>query len=368
MNTFGNILRLTTFGESHGEAMGGVIDGFPAGIAIDLDEVQRELSRRRPGQSSVTTARNEADTLEVLSGIYEGRTTGTPIGFIVKNTNQRSADYGALSHIYRPSHADYTYDAKYGIRDPRGGGRASARETLCRVVGGAFAKQALRIQGIQISAFTSQIGDIKLEPAYRDLNLTAVDASAVRCPDPATAQRMEKLAQTVRSEGDSLGGVVTCIIQGCPAGLGEPVYGKFSASLASAMMGINAAKGFEIGDGFALSEKLGSEVNDTFYADESGCVRTRTNHSGGIQGGITNGEDVVMRIAFKPVPTILKPQATLNDAKEAVTLAATGRHDPCVVPRAVPVVEAMAALCTLDFLLLDNATQLFSQKTYKKTC
>lgn len=368
MNTFGNLLRLTTFGESHGVAMGGVIDGFPAGIAIDLDEVQHELNRRRPGQSALTTARNESDRIEILSGIYQGHTTGTPIGFMVRNADHKSADYDALSHVYRPSHADYTYDAKYGIRDPRGGGRASARETLCRVVGGAFARQALRSLNIHVHAYTSQVGDVKLLKSHLELDLTAVDTNDVRCPDPQTAAEMEALIRSVRTAGDSVGGVVTCVVKGCPPGLGEPIYGKYSAALAAAMMSINAAKGFEIGDGFALAAMQGSQANDAFTPGSDGHIHTLTNHSGGVQGGITNGEDVVMRVAFKPVPTILKSQTTVNDKGEIVTLAASGRHDPCVVPRAVPVVEAMAALCTIDFLLLDCAPEVFLEKRSNMTC
>jgi len=365
MNTFGTLLRLTTFGESHGPAMGGVIDGMPPGLTINLDEVQSELSRRRPGQSPLTTSRNEPDHIEVLSGLYKGRTTGTPIGFIVRNADHRSQDYDALSHIMRPSHADYTYTVKYGVRDPRGGGRASARETLCRVAAGAFARQALRMAGINIVAYTSQVGNICIDTNYEKHDLSLIETNAVRCPDTDAAHEMEALIKTMRTQGDSVGGIVTCIIKGCPAGIGEPIYGKFSAALAAAMMSINAAKGFEIGDGFALAPARGSEANDCFVHGEDGKIHTRTNHSGGILGGITNGEDIVMRIAFKPVPTILKEQPTVNDAGEVVVFAATGRHDPCVVPRAVPVVEAMAALCTLDYLLINNATQkiFFSRKS-----
>lgn len=360
MNTFGNILRLTTFGESHGSAMGGVVDGFPAGINIDLDALQDEVARRRPGQGMMTTSRNESDRVEILSGLFEGYTTGAPIAFIVRNEDHHSGDYEALRHILRPSHADYTYLAKYGIRDHRGGGRASARETLCRVVGGALARQALTLKGIKVNAYTSQVADVRLEQTYKELDLSRTYQSDVRCPDERTAERMREIVAAARRDGDTLGGVVTCIVSGCPAGLGEPVAGKLNAALAAAMMSINAAKGFEIGDGFALASARGSEVNDSFIPDplDARGIRTLTNHSGGIQGGISNGEDIVMRVAFKPVPTLFIEQQTTTDSAEAVRYSAKGRHDPCVLPRAVPVVEAMAALIILDYYLLNSTSRL----------
>ena len=360
MNTFGNILRLTTFGESHGAAMGGVVDGFPAGISIDIPSLQAEVARRRPGQGALTTARRESDEVEILSGLFEGRTTGTPLAFIVRNEDHRSADYEALRHVLRPSHADYTYLAKYGIRDHRGGGRASARETLCRVVGGALARQALKLRGITVRAYTSQVGTVAVERPYQELDLSRTYESDVRCPDDVAANRMREAIEAARREGDTIGGVATCIVSGCPAGLGEPVAGKLNAALAAAMMSINAAKGFEVGDGFAMAAKKGSEMNDTFVpaSDDARGLRTLTNHSGGIQGGISNGEDIVMRVAFKPVPTLLSEQTTTTDAGAPIRYAAHGRHDPCVLPRAVPVVEAMAALTILDYYLLNAASRM----------
>lgn len=353
MNTFGNLFRLTTYGESHGPGIGGVIDGMPAGVEVDMDFIQHELDRRRPGQSALTTARNEADRVEILSGVFEGRTTGCPIGFLVRNNDHHSADYENLRHVYRPSHADYTYQLKYGLRDYRGGGRSSARETLARVVGGAFAKLALRSWNIQVSAYTSQVGPIVLSGTYHDYNLTEAERHAVRCPDAATAARMEALIAAVKAEGDTIGGVITGVVSGCPVGMGEPVFNKLQVQLAAAMLSINAAKGFEYGEGFAGASQRGSEQNDAFVPGPDG-IALQTNHSGGIQGGLSNGEDIYFRVAFKPVATLLRPQSTVNEAGEAVVLQPRGRHDACVVPRAVPVVEAMAAMVLLDNLMFYN--------------
>ncbi|WP_071144818.1 chorismate synthase [Bacteroides ihuae] len=356
-NSFGNILRLTSFGESHGKGIGGVIDGFPAGIRIDMDFVQKELNRRRPGQSAITTSRKETDEVEFLSGIFEGKSTGCPIGFIVWNQNQHSNDYDNMKELYRPSHADYTYNVKYGIRDHRGGGRSSARETISRVVSGALAKLALNQLGIHITAFTSQVGPIKLEKDYKDYDLDTIEDNPVRCPDQEKAQEMQELISKIKGEGDTIGGVVTCVIKGCPIGLGQPVFGKLHAALANAMMSINAAKAFEYGDGFKGLKQKGSEQNDVFFNND-GMIDTRTNHSGGMQGGISNGQDIFFRVAFKPVATVLMEQHTVNVDGIDTTLKAKGRHDPCVLPRAVPIVEAMAALTILDFYLIDRTTQL----------
>ncbi|GHU62848.1 chorismate synthase [Bacteroidia bacterium] len=351
MNTFGDIFRLTTFGESHGAAIGGIVDGCPVNIVLDTKFIQAELDRRKPGQSEITTSRKEADKVEFLSGIFEGKTTGTPIGFIIRNDNQHSSDYNNLEDVYRPSHADYTYQQKYGIRDHRGGGRSSARETAARVVGGAIAKLVLRKTGLKISAYTSQVGNIRLNKPYTDLNLNEIESTPVRCPDLETAKQMIELIRQVKSEGDTVGGVISCVCQGTPAGLGEPVFGKLHAALASAMMSINAAKGFEYGLGFEGVQYRGSEVNDIFYRKPDGSIATKTNYSGGIQGGISNGEDIYFRVAFKPVATLLKEQATVDKAGNETILKAKGRHDPCVLPRAIPVVEAMAAMTVLDFIL-----------------
>jgi len=350
MNTFGTLFRLTSFGESHGVAVGGVIDGCPPGLLIDLDFIQSELDRRRPGQSRITTPRKEADRVEFLSGIFEGKSTGAPIGFLIRNENQQSSDYDHLKMVYRPSHADYTYHLKYGHRDHRGGGRSSARETISRVVAGAVAKLYLKKIGIQISAFTSQVGPIRLEHDYKAYDLSLTEENMVRCPDPETAERMIKLIQEVRYQGDTIGGVITCVASGVPAGLGEPVFGKLHASLGSAMLSINAVKGFEYGTGFKV-EQRGSEVNDHFFNDE-GKINTRTNHSGGIQAGISNGQDIYFRVAFKPVATILQEQETVDILGNDTTIKARGRHDPCVLPRAVPIVEAMTAITLLDHYLL----------------
>ncbi|MBQ8672734.1 MAG: chorismate synthase [Bacteroides sp.] len=356
-NSFGNIFRLTSFGESHGKGIGGVIDGFPAGIKIDEAFVQAELNRRKPGQSALTTPRKEADRVEFLSGIFDGKSTGCPIGFIVWNENQHSADYDNLKEVYRPSHADYTYMTKYGIRDHRGGGRSSARETISRVVAGALAKLALNQLGISITAYTSQVGAVKLTENYDAYDLSLTESNPVRCPDPEKAAEMEALIAQVKAEGDTIGGVITCVIKGCPIGLGQPVFGKLHAALGSAMLSINAAKAFEYGDGFKGLKMKGSEQNDIFY-NNAGRIETHTNHSGGIQGGISNGQDIYFRVAFKPVATVLMEQHTVNIDGRDTTLKARGRHDPCVLPRAVPIVEAMAAMTILDYYLIDRTTQL----------
>ena len=356
-NTYGNIFTLTTFGESHGEAIGGVVDGMPAGIDIDMDFIQAELNRRRPGQSAITTSRNEPDKVEFLSGVFEGKTTGCPIGFMVKNTNQHSNDYDNMRNLFRPSHADYTYTNKYGERDHRGGGRSSARITISRCVAGALAKLALQQLGISICAYTSQVGSIKLERDYRKYDLTKTETNAVRCPDTEKAAEMEQLISEVKAKGDTIGGIITCVIKGCPAGLGEPEFGKLHAALGSAMLSINAVKGFEYGEGFDGVNALGSEQNDVFTT-ETGGISTRTNHSGGIQGGISNGEDIYFRVAFKPVATLLMQQDTIDKDGNATTLTARGRHDPCVLPRAVPIVEAMAAMTILDYYLMSRTVRL----------
>ena len=357
-NSFGHIFRLTSFGESHGPAIGGVIDGMPAGIEVDMDFIQGELNRRRPGQSRLVTARQEADQVELLSGVFEGLTTGHPIGFLVRNTNQHSNDYENLRNVFRPSHADFTYWQKYGLRDHRGGGRSSARETISRVVAGAFAKLALRQLGITIQAYTQQVGDIVLPGRYEDYDLDRAEQNDVRCPDAEMASRMADLISEVKAEGDTIGGVIACVVRGCPVGLGEPAFGKLHAELGHAMLSINAAKGFEYGMGFAGVAQRGSEQNDIFTTDEDGRIVTRTNHSGGIQGGISNGQDIYFRVAFKPVATLLREQPTVTVEGERTTLKARGRHDACVLPRAVPVVEAMAAITILDNYLLNKTTHL----------
>ena len=355
-NTFGHIFTLTTFGESHGVAVGGVIDGFPAGIDIDMDFVQSELNRRRPGQSHITTSRKEADKVEFLSGVFEGKSTGTPIGFEVRNQNQHSQDYENMRCLFRPSHADYTYHEKYGVRDHRGGGRSSARITIARCVGGALAKLALRQLGINITAYTSQVGNIALENDYHQYDLSTIENNPVRCPDPAKAKEMEDLIASVKTDGDTIGGIITCVIEGCPVGLGEPEFDKLHAQLGAAMLGINAVKGFEYGKGFASVTTRGSEQNDVFQPGSP--ITTKTNHSGGIQGGLSNGQDIYFRIAFKPVATLLMEQDTVDLEGNATKLTARGRHDPCVLPRAVPVVEAMAAMVILDNYLLNKTVHL----------
>ena len=356
MNTFGKLFTLTTFGESHGAAVGGVVDGMPAGIEVDMDFIQGELNRRRPGQSKLTTSRQEGDKVELLSGVFEGKTTGCPIGFIVRNENQHSQDYENLRTLFRPSHADFTYYYKYGTRDHRGGGRSSARITISRVVGGALAKLALRQLGISIQAYTSQVGDIALERDYQKYDLSLTETNAVRCPDPEKAKEMATLIEQVKADGDTIGGVITCVIKGCPVGLGEPEFNKLHAQLGSAMLGINAVKGFEYGEGFAGVSQRGSEQNDIFLAHEAHApYPTATNHSGGIQGGISNGQDIYFRVAFKPVATLLREQQTVDLEGNPTTFTAKGRHDPCVLPRAVPVVEAMAAMVILDNYLCLSA-------------
>lgn len=352
-NTFGNIFTLTTFGESHGAAVGGVIDGFPAGIEIDEDFVQSELARRKPGQSNLTTSRKEEDVVEILSGVFEGVSTGCPIGFIVRNTNQHSSDYENIRNLFRPSHADFTYTEKYGLRDHRGGGRSSARETISRCVGGAFAKLALKKLGITVTAYTSQVGTVALDKDYNKYDLALIESNAVRCPDLDKAAEMERLILDVKAAGDTIGGVVTCVVKGCPVGLGEPAFSKLHSELGAAMLSINAVKGFEYGEGFDGVGQRGSEQNDIFYND-NGKVSTKTNHSGGIQGGISNGQDIYFRVLFKPVATQLREQPTVDKDGKEVTLQVKGRHDPCVLPRAVPVVESMAAMVLLDAYLLNK--------------
>lgn len=354
-NTFGKLFTLTTFGESHGTAIGGVVDGMPADIDIDMAFIQNELNRRRPGQSAVTTARQEADQVELLSGVFEGKSTGTPIGFIVRNQNQHSQDYENLRTLFRPSHADFTYYNKYGARDHRGGGRSSARITISRVVAGALAKLVLRQQGITIQAYTSQIGDIMLDRDYHLYDLSLTESNAVRCPDPTKAAQMEELIKQIKAEGDTIGGIITCVVSGCPIGLGEPEFEKLHARLGSAMLSINAVKGFEYGAGFDGVCQRGSEQNDSFCPTADNGISTVTNHSGGIQGGISNGQDIYFRVAFKPVATLLQTQQTVDIEGNPTTFTAHGRHDPCVLPRAVPVVEAMAAMVILDSMLCHRA-------------
>jgi chorismate synthase len=356
-NTFGNIFRLTSFGESHGVAVGGVIDGCPPGVAIDTAFVQSELNRRRPGQSSIVTPRKEPDEVEFLSGIFEGKSTGVPIGFIIRNTNQHSSDYDNLRETYRPSHADFTYQTKYGIRDHRGGGRSSARETIARVVAGAIAKLALRQLGVEISAFTSRVGDVALPGHYSDYDLSKTEQSIVRCPDQETSDRMEELIREVRKGGDTIGGIITCVARNVPAGWGEPVFGKLHAALGGAMLSINAVKGFDYGSGFEGVSFRGSQSNDAF-AGKDGKITTLTNRSGGIQGGISNGQDIYFRVVFKPVATILMEQNTMDVHGNETVLKARGRHDACVLPRAVPIVEAMAAMTLLDYALLAKAVSV----------
>lgn len=352
-NIFGNVFTLTSYGESHGVAVGGVVDGMPAGIDIDLDFIQYELSRRRPGQSKVTTSRSELDRVELLSGVFEGKSTGAPIGFMVRNTNQHSKDYDNIRRLFRPSHADFTYYSKYGIRDYRGGGRSSARITIARCVGGALAKLALRQLGVSVQAYVSQVGAVALDRDYHRYDLSKAEENVVRCPDEMKAKEMERLILEVKGKGDTVGGVVTCVIRGCPAGLGEPEFGKLHAQLGAAMLSINAVKGFEIGDGFDIVPHYGSEVNDILTPDG-----LRSNHSGGIQGGISNGADIFFRVAFKPVATLLMSQPTIDIDGNATTVNVRGRHDPCVVPRAVPIVESMASMVILDSYLLNKTVKL----------
>lgn len=351
-NSFGTIFKLTTFGESHGKAIGGVIDGCPSGLKVDVDAIQAELNRRKPGQSEIVTQRKEPDSVNFLSGIFEGVSTGTPIGFIIENANQKSRDYSHIKEVYRPSHADFTYQQKYGVRDYRGGGRSSARETACRVVAGALAKQILK--DIKINAYTSSVGDIYLKKPYQDLDFSKTELNAVRCPDDTVAEEMISRIKQIRREGDTIGGTVTCVLQNVPIGLGEPVFDKLHAQLGKAMLSINAVKGFEYGSGFCGVQMKGSEHNDIFNEDGS----TKTNLSGGIQGGISNGMDIYFRVAFKPVATIMQKQETIDEHGNTVEMQGRGRHDPCVVPRAVPIVEAMAALVLADFYLINKTTKL----------
>lgn len=358
MNTFGNIFRLTSFGESHGTAIGGIIDGMPAGITVDPSFVQKQLDRRRPGQSDITTSRSEADRVEFLSGIFEGVSTGTPVAFEVRNADHRSTDYSNIRDAFRPSHADFTYTSKYGLRDYRGGGRSSARETIARVVGGALAMLALAPLGITISAFTRSVGDISLSGTWEDYDLSLSESNSVRCPDPAVAARMLELIREVKSQGDTVGGVIEGVIQGCPPGLGEPVFNKLHAMLGAAMLSINAAKGFDYGLGFAGTSLRGSQVIDPLTADSDGRIMSLANNSGGIQGGISNGMPIYFRVAFKPVATLLRDVTTVDAAGNSVTLRARGRHDPCVLPRAVPIVEAMAAMTVLDAWLMNQTTHI----------
>lgn len=357
-STYGTLFNISTFGESHGSAIGVVIDGCPAGLLFDTDFIQHELDRRKPGQSRITTQRREADEFEVLSGVFDGQTQGTPIALLIRNTDQRSKDYGHIAEQFRPSHADYTYQAKYGSRDYRGGGRSSARETAARVAAGAVAKLLLGGLGVQVQAYVSQVGTLKLGKPYTELNLALAEDNAVRCPDPETAERMFQYIDEVRKRGDSVGGVVDCVVTGVPAGWGEPVFDKLHAELGKAMLSINAVKGFEYGSGFAGAAQFGSEHNDPFYTDETGTVRTRTNHSGGIQGGISNGEAIYFRTAFKPVATIMQDQDSVDVNGRPVVVSGKGRHDPCVVPRAVPIVEAMAALVLADMYLRSRVSRV----------
>lgn len=356
-NSFGQLFRLTTFGESHGAAIGGVIDGCPAGLAVDLAWVQGELDRRRPGSTPLGTARAESDTVEFLSGMLDGVTLGTPIGFVIRNSDAKSSDYDHLKNVYRPSHADRTWEQKYGVRDHRGGGRSSARETACRVVGGAIARQLLSKQGVHVSGYVRQVGEVVLDAAYTELDLSRVWQSDVRCPDPVFAKRMTDLIEHVRADGDSVGGSIACVVRGTPPGLGEPVFDKLSADLGKAILSINAVKGFELGSGSASASMRGSQHNDVYVAKPDG-IGTRTNRSGGIQGGISNGEDILFTVAFKPAATIARAQDTVDDQGRSVHLEAKGRHDPCVVPRAVPIVEAMTCLVLADHLLRQRSSRI----------
>ena len=353
MNTFGRIFRLTSFGESHGRGIGGIIDGCPAGLILDIDQIQHELSRRKPGQSKITTQRQEPDQVEFLSGVFEGKTQGTPIAFTVWNKDQHSADYNDLKDVFRPSHADYTYMQKYGTRDHRGGGRSSARETIARVVAGAIAKQILSKVGVKIQAYVSQVGEIEIDKPFTELDLSKTEENIVRCPDASTAGKMIARIETAAKDRDTVGGVITGVITGVPAGWGEPVFNKLHADLGFAMLGINAVKGFEYGSGFEGTKLSGSQHNDVFIQTENG-IRTKTNHSGGIQGGISNGEVIYFNVAFKPIATLLKKQQTIDKNYDETTINPKGRHDPCVLPRAVPIVEAMAALVLADHYLLNK--------------
>ncbi|SEF52904.1 chorismate synthase [Halpernia humi] len=353
MFTLGNFLTLSTFGESHGEAYGGIINNFPAGLEINFEEIQKQLDRRKPGQSSIVTQRKESDTVKFLSGIFDGKSTGTPIGFIVPNENQKSKDYDHISQYYRPSHADFTYDKKFGIRDYRGGGKSSARETLNWVIAGSLAKQLLP-KGIKINAYVSSVGDIFCEKPYQDLDFSKIESNDVRCPDMETAEKMISRIKEIKKEGNTIGGTITCVLQNVPIGIGEPVFGKLQAELAKGMMNINAAKGFEYGSGFCGAKMTGAEHNDIFNEDGS----TKTNLSGGIQGGISNGMDIYFRVAFKPIATLLRPQDSIDKEGNKVIVEGKGRHDPCVLPRAVPIVENLAAYILADLFLINKLRQL----------
>ncbi|EMS32714.1 Chorismate synthase [Mariniradius saccharolyticus AK6] len=356
-NSFGRIFRISTFGESHGLGLGVIIEGCPAGLPIDEDFIREEMQRRKPGQSKITTQRKEEDEFQILSGVFEGKSTGTPIGLVIMNTDQKSKDYSHIADKFRPSHADFTYFEKYGIRDYRGGGRSSARETAARVAAGAIAKLFLTHYGITVQAFVSQVGDLKLGKSYQELDLAKTEDNIVRCPDPETADRMIELIDQVRKDRDTIGGIVSCVVKGTPVGLGEPVFDRLHADMGKAMLSINAVKGFEYGSGFEGVKMRGSQHNDAFY-QEGNRVRTRTNHSGGIQGGISNGEDIYFNVAFKPVATIMQDQESVSESGESVVVSGKGRHDPCVVPRAVPIVEAMAALVLADHLLISRTNKL----------
>jgi chorismate synthase len=361
-NTFGTLFKLTTFGESHGVALGGIIDGCPAGLEIDLEFVKSELQRRKPGQSHITTQRKEEDEVKFLSGIFEGKTTGHPIGFTIENTNQKPTDYEHIKDTFRPSHADYTYQEKYGIRDYRGGGRSSARETACRIVGGAIAKLYLKHLNVSIQAYVSQVGNIKLEKTYQELDLSKTEESIIRCPDAATAYKMVSYIEDIRKEGDTIGGIVSCVINGTPIGLGEPVFDKLHADLGKAMLSINAVKGFEYGEGFNSINFKGSELNDSFVrsseVENNKKITTSTNHSGGIQGGISNGQDIYFNVAFKPVATIMQDQQSVDKDGNETVVKGKGRHDPCVLPRAVSIVESMAALVIADAILRNKTSKI----------
>lgn len=357
-NTTGKNFTLTTFGESHGPGIGGIIDGCPAGLTIDIENVRLEMMRRKPGQSAITTSRNEPDEFEILSGVFNGKTTGSPIAFLIRNYDYRPSDYVGISDKFRPSHADYTYMKKYGHRDHRGGGRSSARETAARVFGGAVAKQLLLTAGIEIHGFVTQVGKVKITKSVSELTLSDAEKNIVRCPDPVIANEMIKYIEELKQNGDSTGGIIHCIISNTPAGLGEPVFDKLHADLGKAMLSINAAHGFDYGSGFAGAESTGSVHNDLFENDKNGQIITSTNNSGGIQGGISNGMEIYFRVAFKPVSTILKNQKTVNEAGQEIEFTNTGRHDPCVVPRAVPVVEAMAALVLADHYLRNKTSSM----------
>jgi len=356
-NSYGKVFTISTFGESHGPGIGVVIDGCPAGLELDTEQIRTEMQRRKPGQSRLTTQRKEVDEIQILSGVFEGKTTGTPLCIFIPNENQKPKDYAHIAETFRPSHADYTYQSKYGIRDYRGGGRSSARETAARVAAGAVARQILATAGIKIQAYVQQVGYIKVEKPYQELNLEQTESNDVRCPDPDIALQMEALIDTVRKEKDTIGGLVRCVCSGVPVGLGEPVFDKLHAELGKAMLSINAVKGFQIGSGFSSLGMRGSEHNDEFYTD-NGVIHTRTNHSGGVQGGISNGEDIYFDVAFKPVATIMQDQNSVDADGNPVIVEGKGRHDPCVLPRAVPIVEAMAALVLVDFWLRNRMTKL----------